>query len=141
VLDSAKRRTVNGGPLVGRPYLLYISAQGGRDGAIAQLGERIVRNDEVGGSIPPGSTTLRRSPKGVGEPACDSGVIRSHFPACARPEGCRRLNACNVPSDKLPQNHSLDKHGFCRLSEWRRPPPPSALRRTRDLSQRSCAVA
>ena len=26
-------------------------------GAIAQLGERIVRNDEVGGSIPPGSTT------------------------------------------------------------------------------------
>ena len=33
-------------------------------GAIAQLGERVVRNDEVGGSIPPGSTTLRRSPKG-----------------------------------------------------------------------------
>ena len=32
---------------------------GGRDGAIAQLGERVVRNDEVGGSIPPGSTTLR----------------------------------------------------------------------------------
>src|SRR5712671_2343602 len=25
-------------------------------GAIAQLGERVVRNDEVGGSIPPGST-------------------------------------------------------------------------------------
>src|SRR5215510_11531213 len=34
---------------------------GGRDGAIAQLGERVVRNDEVGGSIPPGSTTLRPS--------------------------------------------------------------------------------
>ena len=33
---------------------------GGRDGAIAQLGERVVRNDEVGGSIPPGSTSLRR---------------------------------------------------------------------------------
>src|SRR6476659_4389523 len=31
-----------------------------RDGAIAQLGERVVRNDEVGGSIPPGSTSLRR---------------------------------------------------------------------------------
>ena len=30
-------------------------------GAIAQLGERVVRNDEVGGSIPPGSTTLRPS--------------------------------------------------------------------------------
>jgi hypothetical protein len=30
-----------------------------RKGAIAQLGERVVRNDEVGGSIPPGSTSLR----------------------------------------------------------------------------------
>ena len=36
-------------------------ARRGRDGAIAQLGERVVRNDEVGGSIPPGSTTLRPS--------------------------------------------------------------------------------
>ncbi len=35
------------------------SALPGRDGAIAQLGERVVRNDEVGGSIPPGSTSLR----------------------------------------------------------------------------------
>src|SRR5712692_6925964 len=33
----------------------------GHGGAIAQLGERVVRNDEVGGSIPPGSTTLRPS--------------------------------------------------------------------------------
>ena len=41
-------------PIVGR--LLFM---GGRDGAIAQLGERVVRNDEVGGSIPPGSTSLR----------------------------------------------------------------------------------
>src|ERR1700742_4745682 len=32
----------------------------GRGGAIAQLGARIVRNDEVGGSIPPGSTNPRR---------------------------------------------------------------------------------
>ena len=40
-------------PIVGR--------RGGRNGAIAQLGERVVRNDEVGGSIPPGSTTLRPS--------------------------------------------------------------------------------
>jgi hypothetical protein len=35
-------------------------SRGGFDGAIAQLGERVVRNDEVGGSIPPGSTSLRR---------------------------------------------------------------------------------
>ena|SRR5438552_18954764 len=41
-------------PIVGR-----FEIQDGRDGAIAQLGERVVRNDEVGGSIPPGSTTLR----------------------------------------------------------------------------------
>jgi hypothetical protein len=44
-------------PIVGRHY----PVAGGRDGAIAQLGERVVRNDEVGGSIPPGSTTLRPS--------------------------------------------------------------------------------
>src|SRR6266403_656045 len=37
------------------------SHRGGCVGAIAQLGERVVRNDEVGGSIPPGSTTLRPS--------------------------------------------------------------------------------
>ena len=42
-------------PIVGRP------SGASRDGAIAQLGERVVRNDEVGGSIPPGSTTLRPS--------------------------------------------------------------------------------
>ena len=42
-------------PIVGR----FGSLRGGRDGAIAQLGERVVRNDEVGGSIPPGSTSLR----------------------------------------------------------------------------------
>ncbi len=44
-------------PIVGR----FGSLQNGRVGAIAQLGERVVRNDEVGGSIPPGSTTLRPS--------------------------------------------------------------------------------
>ena len=42
-------------PIVGRQRF----GSGGRDGAIAQLGERVVRNDEVGGSIPPGSTSLR----------------------------------------------------------------------------------
>ena len=47
-------------PIASRPFLL--SERGGVGyGAIAQLGERIVRNDEVGGSIPPGSTTLRPS--------------------------------------------------------------------------------
>ena len=44
-------------PIVGR----LSSCPGDRNGAIAQLGERVVRNDEVGGSIPPGSTTLRPS--------------------------------------------------------------------------------
>jgi hypothetical protein len=49
-------------PIVGRFPSFYrgdISTR--RSGAIAQLGERVVRNDEVGGSIPPGSTTLRPS--------------------------------------------------------------------------------
>ena len=40
-------------PIVGRSNQLR------PHGAIAQLGERVVRNDEVGGSIPPGSTSLR----------------------------------------------------------------------------------
>src|SRR5512140_582569 len=40
------------------PIADRLPSRGGRDGAIAQLGERVVRNDEVGGSIPPGSTTL-----------------------------------------------------------------------------------
>src|SRR5579871_6562542 len=39
---------------------LRAASEGGGYGAIAQLGERIVRNDEVGGSIPPGSTSRRR---------------------------------------------------------------------------------
>src|ERR1700745_1206692 len=58
-------------PIVGRFRL-----RGGRDGAIAQLGERVVRNDEVGGSIPPGSTSLRwlRQPR-----------LRKPFPKRRRP--------------------------------------------------------
>ena len=48
----------------------------GREGAIAQLGERVVRNDEVGGSIPPGSTSLRRL-----------SLLRLGKPS--RTEGCR----------------------------------------------------
>src|SRR5260221_7024984 len=54
-LALALARTVNGAT-AGRRLNLY----SGHLGAIAQLGERIVRNDEVGGSIPPGSTSLRR---------------------------------------------------------------------------------
>ncbi len=34
----------------------WVSNLGCGDGAIAQLGERVVRNDEVVGSIPSGST-------------------------------------------------------------------------------------
>src|SRR5450432_2275504 len=68
VLDLTLARIVNGPDC--RPPMFI---RGGRDGAIAQLGERVVRNDEVGGSIPPGSTTLR--PSGF--------AWRSH----ARPEG------------------------------------------------------
>ena len=55
VLDLALARIVNGADCW--PPASHLS---GHDGAIAQLGERVVRNDEVGGSIPPGSTSLRR---------------------------------------------------------------------------------
>ena len=50
-----------------------------RIGAIAQLGERVVRNDEVGGSIPPGSTMLRKLR--LGKPLSPIGSEAS--------EGCR----------------------------------------------------
>jgi hypothetical protein len=56
VLDLALARIVNGADCW-PPLLINYD---GHDGAIAQLGERVVRNDEVGGSIPPGSTSLRR---------------------------------------------------------------------------------
>src|SRR2546423_8597360 len=39
-------------------------------GAIAQLGERLVRNEEVGGSIPPGSTSAPLVLKSSYPPAC-----------------------------------------------------------------------
>jgi hypothetical protein len=54
VLDLALPRIVNGADCWRFSWLLPR-----RYGAIAQLGERVVRNDEVGGSIPPGSTSLR----------------------------------------------------------------------------------
>src|ERR1700688_3720302 len=63
-------------PIAGRRR----SYRRGRDGAIAQLGERVVRNDEVGGSIPPGSTTLR--PSGY--------AWRSHARAQRAKRGARR---------------------------------------------------
>src|SRR5580692_2580576 len=47
-------------PIVSRSRLSTRRHFTRRSGAIAQLGERVVRNDEVGGSIPPGSTSLRR---------------------------------------------------------------------------------
>ena len=53
VLDLQLARIVNGGVSVAARFSPLIA-----DGAIAQLGERVVRNDEVGGSIPPGSTKL-----------------------------------------------------------------------------------
>src|SRR3954453_13552484 len=50
VLDLMLKRIVNDRAC----RLLFRPAHG----AIAQLGERVVRNDEVGGSIPPGSTNF-----------------------------------------------------------------------------------
>ena len=58
VLDLALARIVNGAT-AGRQEHVQETFEAARGGAIAQLGERVVRNDEVGGSIPPGSTSLR----------------------------------------------------------------------------------
>src|ERR1700704_3725264 len=52
-----------------RRAIAYFRAFSRPLGAIAQLGERLVRNEEVGGSIPPGSTSLRRSAATAGKPA------------------------------------------------------------------------
>ena len=41
-------------PLALAPIIVHISTR--RNGAVAQLGERVVRNDEVSGSIPLSST-------------------------------------------------------------------------------------
>src|SRR6202012_4059763 len=58
VLDLALARIVNGADCW-PPGPVQETFEAARGGAIAQLGERVVRNDEVGGSIPPGSTSLR----------------------------------------------------------------------------------
>jgi hypothetical protein len=66
-------------PIVSRSRLLPR-----RHGAIAQLGERVVRNDEVGGSIPPGSTSLRRlSLLRLGKPSCREGCHAEAYKAKA----------------------------------------------------------
>jgi hypothetical protein len=93
-------------PIVGR--FLF---RGGRDGAIAQLGERVVRNDEVGGSIPPGSTTLR--PSGF--------AWRSHVMA-------ERQSV--VPGEALLGEDGLSditsrQESFGSGFAWRSTPPPS----------------
>src|SRR5882757_10947946 len=60
-------------PIVGRIHSVFRTD---RNGAIAQLGERVVRNDEVGGSIPPGSTSLRRLRLlRLGKPHCSEGCL------------------------------------------------------------------
>src|SRR5450755_4671492 len=74
-LRAASLTVCNPGPkwrqLAENRAALGFGAGGGSVGAIAQLGERVVRNDEVGGSIPPGSTIhLRRSfGSSAGKPA------------------------------------------------------------------------
>ena len=55
-------------PTLESPPTAHFRAFGGPLGAIAQLGERLVRNEEVGGSIPPGSTSLRRFAATAGKP-------------------------------------------------------------------------
>ncbi len=62
VLDFASARIVNDDDCQPFRSNCHGDISTRRSGAIAQLGERVVRNDEVGGSIPPGSTSLRSKP-------------------------------------------------------------------------------
>ena len=71
----------------------------GRDGAIAQLGERVVRNDEVGGSIPPGSTTLRPSGYAVARLRTDRRTERARH----SPQGDDGLYLIPHPRDPFPR--------------------------------------
>src|SRR3954453_17930394 len=94
-------------PIVDR----FGSSRGGRDGAIAQLGERVVRNDEVGGSIPPGSTTLR--PSGYAwcpaKPLGEAGLSKkppNPIPLKTPPLLLRRLHH---PGDRLARQPSIQE--------------------------------
>src|SRR5687767_122857 len=60
-------------------------------GAVAQLGERLVRNEEVGSSILPGSTSLRSFGASAGKPT----LVR-RLPAVAR-----RAKAGLIPATPL----------------------------------------
>src|SRR5262249_38843250 len=77
------------------------------EGAVAQLGERLVRNEEVRGSIPLGSTSLRPCGASAGRPAfaTRSAIARDfkgrRLPAVARRAkagyDCRKLRPSSPP--------------------------------------------
>src|SRR5882672_1488795 len=107
-------------PIVDR----FGSLRGGRDGAIAQLGERVVRNDEVGGSIPPGSTSLRLLRKlRLGKPALP---YRSEAS-----EGCRGVARRAKPG--LGNSPSLPRKLWRPLLHKTRYPLPEIAPLQRDL--------
>ena len=68
---------------------------GERLGAVAQLGERVVRNDEVRGSIPLGSTKSNTSP----DQSCrlTSSVARAREKRQPLAEKCMRVQKQIVP--------------------------------------------
>ena len=68
IVDSTDPPDVNGA-LAGEPAIARFRAFVCPLGAVAQLGERLVRNEEVRGSIPLGSTSLRRFAATTGKPA------------------------------------------------------------------------
>ena len=121
VLDLAMFGIVNGPHLPARIHVIPAA-----EGAIAQLGERVVRNDEVGGSIPPGSTSLRwlRQLR-LGKPvqilkseACGGchGVARGAKPGYKGSIDYRA--GCDLAAhSKFPDGEA--RKG-CRKAEWRR---------------------
>src|SRR6185503_539188 len=99
-------------PIVDR----FGSPQSGRDGAIAQLGERVVRNDEVGGSIPPGSTSLRLLRKlRLGKPA-ENYRSEAAKAAAAEPEGRSRAPSDHSPLASLQERYPASM--ACATAGW-----------------------
>ncbi len=68
------------------------------NGAVAQLGERVVRNDEVTGSIPVSSTTESQS--STSSPGSNREPVRS---AKGR-QNCRTVSSTISPSKKFPES-------------------------------------
>ena len=111
-----------------------------RDGAIAQLGERLLCKQEVAGSIPAGSTDelpLNTGDLGSRGGSGDrhSGPLEAFWKPSLRRAAPRRVGVAPIPrparSARSSPTHPHVEGTFC-VSEFRSPGGPSTLRRETD---------